>query len=140
LAGFQDFFSHGKIGGVRDLEIRRTMENRHGMDASGDQGSDLIRGADPMRADGGKEIREGCGLRGFHREEVLAGEGLMEKAVGVGAVERVRDGMSGRGGAVFFSGGEDLGKKGGRCQWACGVVNRDKIGRIWREGEKAIQN
>jgi hypothetical protein len=127
LAGFQDFLGHGKIGGVRDLEIRRAMDNRHRMDASGDQGSDLISGSSPMLADGGEKLREGCGLRGFHREEVLARDGLLEKAVGVGAMERVCDRMGGRGSAVFFSGGEDLDKKGGRCQRARGVVNRDKI-------------
>ena len=63
------------------------MDNRHGMDASGDQGSDLIRGTGPMLANGGEKLREGCGLRGFHREEGLTGEGLVEKAGGVGAVE-----------------------------------------------------
>ena len=63
------------------------MDNRHRMDASGDQGSDLISGSSPMRADGGEKLREDCGLWGFHREEVLAGEGLVEKACGVGAME-----------------------------------------------------
>ena len=125
---------------MRDLEIRRAMNNRHGMDASGDQGSDLIGGTGPMRADGGEKLREGCSLRGFHREEVLAGEGLVENAGGVGAVKRVCDGVGCRGGAVFFGRSEDLGEKSGRCQWARGVVNRNKVGRVCGQGEKAVQD
>ncbi len=89
LGGFQDFLGHGEIGGVRDLEIWHAMDNRHGMDASGDQGSDLIRGTGPMLADGGEKLREGCRLRGFHREEVLTGYGLLENTGVVGAVERI---------------------------------------------------